>query len=197
MWKEVTREKPARRGWTVTTLALAFLGTVGLAKIMVDVRANDDEIISGRQSPADWPISFVLPAHHRWRAWGAPFDEVFAASSGGDVMSFLGRDPSGDQGVLLITYKAMSPGTPLEEVAWEMFEEPVETSEEIEIGPMTGRMIVKFSRSDGAHVFAFGRSEEGLAIGVAFVASDLSGEEVRAVRSVCESIEFKAWRERR
>ena len=193
MWKEFTQEEPARRGWTVATLSLAFIGTVGLAKIMVDVRADDSSVVSGRQSPPDWPIAFTLPSDHRWRLRPASFDRADAASSDGESVAFDGRRLSGGHCLLLVSFQAMSPGTPPEEVASALTDGDLGMAEEIAMGPIDGRMAVMPSGSGGARILAFGCTPEGLAIVVAYVTPRRKGDEARVVRSVCESIAFKEW----
>ena len=174
----------------MAALSLAFIGTVGLAKLMVDERAKDSSVVSGRQSPPDWPIAFTLPSDHRWRLDPDQYAQTEGESSEGESVVFIGRGFSGGHGNLLVSFQPMPPGTPPEELARTMFAEDLRASEKIAMGPIDGRMAPIRSAPGGAIVAAFGCTSEGLAIVVAYVTPRRKGDEANIVRSVCKSIAF-------
>lgn len=197
MWKEFTRERSARRGWTVATLSLTFIGTVGLAKIMVDVRTDQGAVVAGRQSMPGWPIAFTLPTDQQWRYRQDPYGQIIGVDADGKTVAYEGRGLSGGYGILMVTFKVMSQNTPPDEVAREMLGEDLGPSEKIAMGPLEGRLSLNASAFGSRSAMAFGCSAEGLGIGVICAMPGKGGEEAGIVRSVCESIAFKPWRERR
>ncbi len=174
----------------MATLSLAFIGTVGLAKLVVDERAKDSPVVSGQQSPPDWPIAFTLPRDHRWRHDPRQSIQTEGESSAGDSVAFMGQRLSGGHGILWVSVQRVSPGTQPEELAREMFEEDLGASEEIEMGPIEGRMAESRSASNGASVVAFGCTPEGLVVVVVYATRSRNGDEAGVVRSVCKSIVF-------
>jgi|GEM_PF-2745680 len=68
MWKAYTREKPARPGWAVACMALAFVGTLALAQMQIADATVPDWKTERTVELEDWSIALNLPAGFNWDA---------------------------------------------------------------------------------------------------------------------------------
>jgi hypothetical protein len=61
MWREYTRETPARRGWPLAGGILALAGTTALAWMVTDRVTAPPPLVPVEPLP-HWPIRFAVPA---------------------------------------------------------------------------------------------------------------------------------------
>lgn len=68
MWKAYTREKPARRGWAVGCMAIAFVGTLALAQMQIADTSMPEWDTERTVNLEDWSISIDLPTGFNWKS---------------------------------------------------------------------------------------------------------------------------------
>lgn len=66
MWTQYTREKPAKPGWTIATMAIALAATIGLAQLQVSANKPVEWKASLAVKADEWPIAFQLPDTLNW-----------------------------------------------------------------------------------------------------------------------------------
>ncbi len=68
MWKAYTREKPARPGWAVGCMAIAFVGTLALAQLQISDASVPDWKTERTVNFEDWSITIDLPTGFDWES---------------------------------------------------------------------------------------------------------------------------------
>ncbi|HPF40512.1 MAG TPA: hypothetical protein P5081_09905 [Phycisphaerae bacterium] len=66
MWTQYTREKPARPGWTIATMAIALAATIGLAQLQVSAHKPVTWKAAVNVKTDSCPITFQLPDVLKW-----------------------------------------------------------------------------------------------------------------------------------
>ncbi|MCB9858517.1 MAG: hypothetical protein H6818_22800 [Phycisphaerales bacterium] len=66
MWTQYTREKPAKPGWTIATMAVALAATIGLAQMQVSANKPVEWKATLAIKADTWPIAFQLPNVLDW-----------------------------------------------------------------------------------------------------------------------------------
>lgn len=66
MWTQHSREKPAKPGWTIATMAIALSVTIALAQMQVSSRAPVQWKAATKVRLEDCPIVFSLPDVLQW-----------------------------------------------------------------------------------------------------------------------------------
>ncbi|MBN2562559.1 MAG: hypothetical protein JXQ75_16665 [Phycisphaerae bacterium] len=190
MWKEFTRETPARRGLAIFVSSLAFAGTVGLAWY---VTSTGWSLLpdGGVQSPANWPIVYTLPEVYSWaRAPQSRTVEVLPDRSVG-IETYISQHGGRELGMLAITFEVRREGTTPSEAAPRLVGSELADTRSIQMGPMIGEMAQMSLGDDGANLVAVGCLPTGLSVGVKYVSLRDRTEAVRAFEAVCASITLR------
>ena len=93
MWTQYTREKPAKSGWTIFTMAIALAATVGLAQLQVSARQPVKWNVAETIRNGAWPISVKLPDAVKWSPSGQrgasatnPGEIIYLGEKDGDTV---------------------------------------------------------------------------------------------------------------
>ena len=193
MWKEYTREKPARRGWTLAMMGLAFVGTIGLAKILTDERAPAVLDLTQRQSLPRWPLSFKLPDDFRWTpvrgAIRAPPQLGNLAGMG--IAAFRGWNETGAHTEVLFRFRLVQDSISPELTAERVFLIPVDEGVDIEIDSTPGIMSISLGKDGSTRFSAVACSERGVAVLVVFHADPRVDGKTEVFEAICNSIAFQ------
>lgn len=192
MWKEYTRETPARRGLGIVAAVIALAGTTGLAQYFTTQRSRIAVAVD-RAAPSRWPISFAVPKG--FRLVGSTSDwNVLQPNDGSEGgVAYLKGSTSYPEMRLDVDYQVVPEGLSLDRVYRRMTEQPLDDHEEIEVGPLQGICTSQKTEKGAALIRAVARTEEGLAIMISLLAEEDSPRTRRVLEGVCESVEFKEW----
>lgn len=112
MWREYTRETPARPGLAILAAALALIGTTALAWVVVQ-RANPRRV----EAPAYWPIRFTLPDRYERTVidYGESAIELIDGSVGAALYTSGGPDET--IGFIHVRYELLPKSTNFNDAA--------------------------------------------------------------------------------
>lgn len=186
MWTQYSREQPARRGRTLATLSLAFIGTVVVAYVMVERRT-----LSGRQCPAGWPIAFTLPDAYDWHFLPDARRQRAARTGSSGIVTYVGqRDPRVTCNVL-IGYASGSGARAIGGTAGGFgLLDQLLGSREIAVGPLAGRMVVRSDEGGETRMYAQASTRGDLNIEVLLLSEGAVAEEFPVFEAICGSIEI-------
>lgn len=192
MWKEYTRETPARPGLGIVAAVIALAGTTGLAQYFTTQRSRIAVAVE-RTAPPRWPISYSVPKG--FRQIGSTSDWNVLRNDDGTEGGIV--YVKGTIGVpeyrLDIDYQVVPAGLSMDRVYRRLTQQPLEDYEEIEVGPLQGICTSGRTETGAALLRAVARTEEGLAIMITLIAEEDSPRTRRVLEGVCESVEFKEW----
>lgn len=194
MWREYTRETPARPGWSVVSAGTALALSTSLAWVLTS-RANSAAGLGQTESPVYWPISFSIPADAKplpsWEGQPFEFDETGENGSIGFAWS---TDRHDTKARLLIIYKLFKAGTRLDDIGARFLGGDFAESEPIEVGPMSGRMLTRVSIARGERLYsAVACTDDGLAFELILLAPPGVRNAEGLFRRICRSVTFKEW----
>ncbi len=184
MWKEYTREAPARSGWTLGGMVLIFAGTLVLADWTAGSRR-----FSHHQVLAGWPITFKLPDEYRWRR----ADDVLHISLPKVEYTAMYLAYHRDQGHFWLSVRCDPTGeavSPSEKLGRGL-RAIIGIEESIRIGPLNGSLSRLQDEDGGAKFYAEAASDDGLRIDIVLVAESARLQTVKKmIRQICESVEI-------
>ncbi len=188
MWREFTREAPARRGWALAAAGIAFAGTVGLALVVMSSRQSASLGGHGQALP-DWPIKFTLPSEYTW----GRDPQMFVLESPADgrlgfATMYLGRSPRLGTSRLRVTYGELGSGTTLKEATRALIGRELEDPRTIGMGPATGRMDRRPMGNGRLVLEAVSCLDRGLGVAVSLDCDARSGRSDRIFEEICASI---------
>lgn len=188
MWREFTREAPARRGWALAATGMAFAGTVCLAWVVMSSRQSASPAGHGQALPA-WPIKFTLPSEY---AWGSD-PQMFVLESRADgrlgfATEYLGRSPRLGRSQLRVTYAELGAGTSLNEASHALIGRELEDPRTIGMGPATGRMDRRPMGNGRLVLEAVSCLDRGLGVAVSLECDARSNRSDRIFEEICASI---------
>ncbi len=194
MWREYTREIPARPGWSVVSAGTALALSTSLAWVLTS-RANSAAGLGRTESPAYWPISFSVPSDAKtlpsWEGQSFDYDETGDNGSIGYAWPTERRDTKTR---LLIIYKLVKAGSRLEDIGIQFLGEDLAESETVEVGPMSGRMLTRVSIARGERLYsAVACIDDGLAFELILLAPPGVRNAEGLFRRICRSVAFKDW----
>ncbi len=180
MWREYTREKPARPGLAIGAAGLAFVGTLGLAALL----ANQKNAPWTLQSHADWPIEFELPA-----GFSLASEDELELGVGRRAVYKLDR---GDLGRSIrirfeLVSDSMHPHTALERLV----EGKLNESSPIPFGGQEGRFTVLGGDFPNDPKFYGAVWHDGVAVGITYRPGIFNETEMSKFLRICESVYFK------
>ena len=136
MWREYSRETPARPGLAVIMAAIALAGNTALAWVMTQ-RANPSRGVKLSR----WPISFSLPEGFELAAVdnsGRYFE--YSDGTHGEAIFDLGGDAH-PMGVINVKYLLLDLGSTLDDACDELGPTELSEAESITFGEFKGLMI--------------------------------------------------------
>ena len=192
MWREYTREHPARPRLALWTTLGVFAGTVALAQFIVSARSPVEGFCEGPQSPAFWPFAFDLPAGYSW----SPDEQTAAlptmADGNGGAAVFAGEGTGGGKAMLLVSFAVLPPGTTAAEAAERLLRVEFVAAGPIRLGPIDGQ-IETIATPSSTRMAAAGCLPSGVGVGLTYVTTAADEQAVEEFRAVCRSIAFKDW----
>jgi hypothetical protein len=187
MWREYTREVPARPGLALVATLLCLIGTICLARVVVDRRqAPQKPVQIVRHS--QWPVTFELPGRFEpVTNQGLRFQDFSGLLD--HVLVFTDHKASE---LILVSYEIRDPGTS----AGELLEQDsgrASPMEPIDMGIAEGRFLAKVEKEFGPVYLAAGCTPEGLAVFVQYVTSAPEFRAVQSLRDACKTISWQPW----
>ncbi|MBI5762379.1 MAG: hypothetical protein HZA51_02510 [Planctomycetes bacterium] len=192
MWKEYTRETPARPGLGIVAAVIALAATTGLAQYFTTQRSRIAVAVERTALPR-WPIAFSVPKG--FRPVGTTSDwNVLRSDDGteGGVVYFKGNLAIPEMR-LDIDYQVVPAGLSMDRVYRRLTQQPLDDYDEIAVGPLKGICTSRKTEAGAAMLRAVARTDEGLAIMISLIAEEDSPRTRRVLEGVCESVEFKDW----
>lgn len=188
MWREYTRETPARPGLAIVMAAVALLGTTALAW-MITQRVNPQTM----RSLDYWPIRFSLP--ERFILAFKEHENILSEWIDGsrDAAIFLTDGRSELAAEVAVVYQIFGESDDLDDVAFELLDESVADATPIPMGPVEGRLIKLLTRDEIIRLIAVGMTPGGLAILVEYRTAHYSEVDFARFQKICESIQFQDW----
>ena len=190
LWKEFTREKPARQGWTLATMSLAFLATLGGAAYMVHSDFATNRLTQAlTQKPNGWPISFRPAPNYSWYAETHTDPAPEAAG-----MMIMGAYRNDGLRLDFCVEFGRKPGPPPSALRVMGIEGATSSfSEAIKMGPIEGRLSRLTQNGEVVGIHAFGTDGKGLYVSVlGLPPSDTTVSETEDVtRYIAESIDYQ------
>lgn len=193
MWREYTRETPAKPGWAIASAGAALALTTGLAWVLAQ-QGFSTTTLAASISPPYWPISLSLPPGAKQLAkWN---DEE------------LGADPAGNSGVAAFSWEEAEAEQPLTillayQVTIDDDESPgmrsrgldsgFDDGREIDVGPLTGHLNLGMAPHGGRVYSAFARIDEGLALRMDLICPPGMRNSQGLFRRICRSVAFRDW----
>ena len=196
MWREFTKETPARPWWALVFSALALAGTTALAQYMTHAKGSS-RTTSTLVGALGWPFGFQLP-------------EGFHRVGISDSL----REPvnaEGTRGEMAFKRMELRRGTADLRVYFQWDDEPIATdrmfhtltglspddAEVIDLGPLSGIWTMGVS-SEGAVVWtAVATAAEGLTLQIEMTTPTAGSRQRREFEQICSSVEYRVWAIRR
>jgi hypothetical protein len=193
MWREYTKETPARPWWGLICSALALAGTTALAQYVTKSKGGTVVSPSALISVGGWPVAFRLPeGFHRVSAADPWNDPVNAEGTSGE-MAFRRTDRRRGSADLTIRFEwdegPISPAEAFHTVTGLSGDD----AEAIELGPLSGLWGFGDS-SDGKLVWAaVGTSPDGLAVQIELKTGIPGSKQRKEFEQICSSMQYKIW----
>jgi hypothetical protein len=192
MWREFTRERPARPYLAWGCSALALVTAVGSAWLVVRSRAQPTT--EGLQSLPHWPIAFTLPGGLTWSPDEGARTNGMSADGMSGSMLYVGRSAGWGPSVMIVGFQVFPEGTTPEQVLKDLTGRAPGDAQRIRMGPMKGVMLeLPAEQGKAVRLVGAGCTERGLAVVVQHVTPAPNPQARRIFRAVCRSIEYKAW----
>lgn len=195
MWKEYTRESPARSGLGILVSAGLLLATLWLAARVTTAKAVPVEL-SERVEPAGWPISFRLPGGAQPMQGVESLADYYNDGSVGDEAFQVPLGPTG-VGRVLVRFEVLRPGLTPETAARGLLLGTPADTQEISMGPLTGMIAEDRTALGHSAWMAVGCVPDGLAVGIRVLSTESSRSTEALLRAICDSVRFESWTVRR
>lgn len=192
MWREYTRETPARPGWAVVSAGAALILTTSLAWVLTN-HGPPGATLGSSITPAYWPISFSLPADAKPLS---QWDKLPLISDPGGVVGFVAYSWGGggpEKSVRILMRYAVYDDHEGLNIDSSPLSEDFADAEEIAIGPMTGRTFVALTAAGSRFYSAFATTDEGLGIRIDMICPPGYRNAESLFRRICESVAFQNW----
>lgn len=192
MWREYTKETPARAGWGVVAMALALTGTTGLAYFVAVTKAAPGAVLPKRVSEPGWPISFALPGGFRLLRPDVGEESVSRDGMSGELHG-LREGGRGGPAIVAVRFKVQEDRATLSKAFAKWTGQEAEEGEAIKVGSLEGLAMVTSEPRGLVKYTAVAVLPEGLVIAIAIETTNASARARRQFEAVCESVQFKDW----
>lgn len=193
MWREYTRETPAKPGWAIASAGAALALTTGLAWVLAQ-QGFSTTTLAGSISPPNWPISLSLPPGAKPLAkWN---NEVIGSDPAGNsgVAAFSWDEAEADQSMaILLAYKVTIDDDESPGMRSRGLDTGFDDDREIVVGPLTGQLNLGMAPDGGRVYSAFARSDEGLALRIDLICPPGMRNSQGLFRRICRSVTFRNW----
>lgn len=184
MWKEYTRETPARPGWALSAMVVTFAATLALAQWTTSARRAPY-----LQEPPGWPIAFRLPESLRWnQAKGILKGGV---SKDEKVLAFIGFGPEIGRCILAVSCRSNVGPIGIGELLGHGFRMLDGRNRKIRIGPLTGVLLMESHPEEGQILRAQAWSDDGLEIVIELHGVAARSELQKLMKELCDSVELR------
>ncbi len=192
MWREYTKETPARPGWAIVGTAMALASTTALAYITVNRSAPTGVGTPARVSIPGWPISFALP---RGFDSMSPDEGEIAVSPEGTFGDLHSVHSAGRRGAAIFTvrFKVENEDVNLTRAFAKWSGQSAADAEPISVGPLKGLAAETTEMSGITKYTAAAVVPAGLIIVIEEDTPGPSSRYRRQFEAVCESVQFKPW----
>lgn len=188
MWREYTRETPARPFLAPLGAGLALAAALGLAWLVGTARAGP--AVWGPQSPPHWPVEFTLPEGFTWVQQDRAESSVDGMIGN---LAYEGRSSDLVPSVLGVSFAVLPAGTAVDRAAVELLGLELADARPTRLGPLEGKTAEARSGAEVRILAAVAVSERGLAVAVQLVSPRLGSGERSAFQAVCRSIQYRKW----
>lgn len=193
MWREYTRESPARKGLALAASAAALASTVAMAYALTNLRTSPLEA-TRRIHPPYWPISFELPESWVRRSLDVTFLEPEPSDDLIGRITF--EDRRRDNEVVAratILFTMLEPGETVEDFIGSLPDDAASVPGSVQIGQWTGSLI-RFNNPEAQGLRAAAAvSPDGLAIAVICEHAHATTAADRLLGRIAASIRAEAW----
>lgn len=192
MWREYTRESPARKGLALAASAAALAGTVAMAYAMTHLRTSPLEA-TRRTHPPFWPISFELPESWVRRSLDVNFLEPEPADDLIGRIAFEERRRNEVVARATILFTLLEPGDTVEDFIGSLPDDATMAAGDIRIGEWTGSPI-RFDDPEAQGLRAAAAvSPDGLAVAIICEHAHATTAAGRLVERIAGSVRAEAW----
>lgn len=185
MWKQYTRETPARPGWAVAGMVLAFAATLGLAQWTIGHRQ-----LSLRQELKGWPIAFTLPASLNWSQ--AKGREAYHYIKGTYEATYIGHHSELGHCLFIVVCEPEAEPAGFAEILRRHARVLTGESEPIRVGPLEGMLTRAVGDHDQRMVYVEATSPDRLEMNLFVIADWREADLKKVIREAAESIEILA-----
>jgi hypothetical protein len=193
MWREYTKETPARPWLGLICSALALAGTTALAQYVTKSKGGTVAAPSVLVNVGGWPMAFRLPEGFHRMSTEDPWNDPVNAEGTSGAMAFQRTDRRRGSADLKVRFEWDEGAITPAEAFHAMTGLPGDDAESIELGPLSG--LWEFGESnDGKFVLAaVGTSPDGLVVQVELT-TRIPGSKLRKeFEQICSSIQYKIW----
>ncbi|HKQ46969.1 MAG TPA: hypothetical protein VJZ71_02740 [Phycisphaerae bacterium] len=193
MWREYTRETPAKPGWAIASAGAALALTTGLAWVLAH-QGFSSTTLAEPVAPPYWPVSLSLPQGAKPLAkWN---NEELGADPAGNagVVAYSWDSPEIVQSTtLVLAYKVVVDDDDSPGLRSRSLDDGLDDDREIDVGPMSGRLDVRMAPDGGRLYSAFARTDEGLALRIDLICPPGLRNPQGLFRGICRSVAFRDW----
>lgn len=192
MWREFTKETPARPWWALIFSFLALAGTTALAQYMTQSHGRPKRTTFVVHQPG-WPISIRLPEGAR----RVPNQDVLSEPVNSDgtrgelTFRLAGQRP--DRADLRLSFQFEGPPMSPEQAFHALTGLPADDAEEMSVGPLSGRWAMGESEDGALVLAAVATSPEGLTLQIEMKTTAAGSRLRKEFEDICSSVEYKAW----
>ncbi|MBX3395974.1 MAG: hypothetical protein KF841_11470 [Phycisphaerae bacterium] len=184
MWKEYTRESPARPGWALAAMVVTFAATLVLAQWTTSSRR-----VSYVQEPAGWPIKFRLPESLHWSHARGVIKG--SASKDARVLAFIGFEPEIGRCILAISCRASAGPIGIGELLGHGFRMFDGRNRPIRVGPLKGVLMTESHPDEGEILRVQAWIDDGLEIVIELHGEGHQAALQKLMKELCDSVELR------
>jgi len=145
----------------------------------------------------EWPVRLTLPNGYTCVAMGDPGEPTSYSYSPRGLAAeavFIDGNVRGARAKLSLSYWVLDDETTLEDALLKFSDFHIDQSDDIQVGPLTGRLVVMPDALGGpAVLIAVAVLPEGLVLRLTHQSSSFSHRGAAEFRSICESVHFVDW----
>lgn len=192
MWREFTKETPARPWWALISSLLALAGTTALAQYMTQTRARPRTATFVVNQPG-WPISVRLPEGTHQVPNQEILSETVNAEGTRGELTFKMAGQRNERADLRLYFQMEDPPLSQEQAFHELTGLPADDGEEIEVGQLSGLWAMGESQDGALVLTAVATSPEGLTLQIEMKTAVAGARLRKEFEEICSSVEYRAW----
>jgi hypothetical protein len=193
MWREYTKETPARAGWGVVTTAIALAGTTGLAYFVTGAKAAPAAALTARINLPGWPFSFALPHGFRLVLPEGRMAQVVSDELTSGYIEGARMGARGEVAVLSVRFKVHDRELDLRKAFARWSRLDAADAGAVKVGSLDGLAAASPQPEGHVKFIAVAVIPDGLVIVIELETASASPRARRQFEAVCESVHFKDW----